>query len=260
MAYTSDLALSALSGEEKLFLERIRDLVELCDQRGIPRFSAFLDERQQRIALSAGALPGVTCGFWGGFPDAERKMFYALPDYCSPEDESLFPIRVITAEFPRQYSLTHRDFLGALMNLGLRREAIGDILVGEGRAVLFLWETVADLVLSELSKAGRVGLRLTEGCPEELPAAHAFQEIAGTVSSMRLDCVAALLIRESRDQTARLIRSGLVTVNSAVEESVSFQIHAGDKIAVRGHGKFLVSEIGAPTKKDRLHITCQKYI
>ena len=87
MAYTSDLPLSALSGEEKLFLERIRDLVTLCDQRGIPRFSAFLGERQQRIALSAGSLPGVTCGFWGGFPDAERKMFYALPDYCSPEDE-----------------------------------------------------------------------------------------------------------------------------------------------------------------------------
>lgn len=157
MAYTSDLPLSALSGEEKLFLERIRDLVTLCDQRGIPRFSAFLDERQQRIALSAGSLPGVTCGFWGGFPDAERKMFYALPDYCSPEDESLYPIRIITAEFPRQYALTHRDFLGALMNLGLRREAIGDILVGEGRAVLFLWETVADLVLSELSKAGPGG-------------------------------------------------------------------------------------------------------
>lgn len=260
MAYTSDLPVSALSGEEKLFLERIRDLVELCDQRGIPRFSAFLDERQQRIARSAGVLPGAACGFWGGFPEAERKMFYALPEYCSPEDTSIFPIRVITAEFPRQYSLTHRDFLGALMNLGLRREAIGDILVEEGRAVLFLWETVADLVLSELAKAGRVGLKLTEGLPEQLPAAHAFQEIAGTVSSLRLDCVAAFLIRESRETTARLIRSGLVTVNSAVEESVSFQLHAGDKISVRGHGKFQISEIGSPTKKDRLHITCQKYI
>ena len=133
MAYTSDLPLSALSGEEKLFLERIRDLVTLCDQRGIPRFSAFLDERQQRIALSAGSLPGVTCGFWGGFPDAERKMFYALPDYCSPEDESLYPIRIITAEFPRQYALTHRDFLGALMGCGVKRETIGDIYVAEGR-------------------------------------------------------------------------------------------------------------------------------
>ena len=260
MAYTSDLPLSALSGEERLFLERIRDLVELCDQRSIPRFSAFLDERQQRIAGSAGTLPGVNCGFWGGFPGAERKMFAALPEYCSPEDPALYPIRVITAEYPRQYTLTHRDFLGALMNLGLRREAVGDILVGEGRAVLFLWETVADLVLSELTKAGRVGLRLTEGCPDELPAAHSFQEIAGTVSSMRLDCVAALLIRESRETTARLIRSGMVTVNSAVEESVSFQISAGDKIAVRGHGKFRVCEIGPPTRKDRLHITCQKYI
>ena len=93
-----------------------------------------------------------------------------------------------------------------------------------------------------------------------MPAAHAFQEIAGTVSSLRLDCVAALLIRESRETTARLIRSGLVTVNSAVEESVSFQLHAGDKISVRGYGKFQISEIGSPTKKDRLHITCQKYI
>lgn len=68
MAYTSDLPLSALSGEEKLFLERIRDLVTLCDQRGIPRFSAFLDERQQPIALSAGSLSRGDLWFWGGFP------------------------------------------------------------------------------------------------------------------------------------------------------------------------------------------------
>ena len=137
---------------------------------------------------------------------------------------------MITAEFPRQYSLTHRDFLGALMNLGLRREAIGDILVEEGRAVLFLWETVADLVLSELAKAGRVGLKLTEGLPEQLPAAHAFQEIAGTaVSYTHLD-----VYKRQVDKVAlanpqisfRFIRDGQVKLNTPGNDDLRSVIYA----------------------------------
>ena len=123
---------------------------------------------------------------------------------------------------------------------------------------LFLWQSAPDCRNYRISRF-RLLLSPPSSAAERLGKEEVSSSSSGR-SSMRLDCVAALLIRESRETTARLIRSGLVTVNSAVEESVSFQIHAGDKIAVRGHGKFRISEIGAPTKKDRLHITCQKYI
>ena len=261
MASTSDLPLSSLTAEERRFLERAWEMVESCADRGTPRFTAFLDERQQRIARSVGSVPGVECGFFGGYAGAERALFYAVPDYLLSADgeENLFPIVPVTAAYPERFSLEHRDFLGALMNLGLRREAIGDILIGSGVAVLFLWEPVAELVLTELTRVGRVGIRLTRGKPSELPSAHSFETITGTVSSMRLDCVVSFLTRESRDDSARLVRSGLVTVNAAVVESPSAKVGEGDKISVRGHGKFIVGEIGAPTKKDRLHLTCQKY-
>ena len=260
MASTSDLPVSSLTAEEHRFLERVREMVESCADRGTPRFTAFLDERQQRIARSAGSAPGVECGFFGGYEGAERALFYAVPDYLVPADgEEIFPIVPVTAAYPERFPLEHRDFLGALMNLGLRREAIGDILIGPGIAVLFLWEPVAELVLAELTRVGRVGVRLSRGKPPELPAAHSFETITGTVSSMRLDCVVSLVTRESRDDSARLVRSGLVAVNAAVVESPSAKVGEGDRISVRGYGKFIVGEIGAPTKKERLHLICQKY-
>lgn len=260
MAYTSNIPPSSLSAEERQFADRIADMAEICDRRGTPKFSAFLDEREQAIARGIPCPAGVCCGFWGGYPGAERALYYALPDYLDPADPGLYPIRGLTVRYPRQFPLSHRDFLGALMNLRIKREAIGDILVGEGVAVLFLWEPVFQPVLDELAKVGRVGVTLTPGLPDQLPQAHSFSEISGTVSSLRLDSVTALIIRQGRDSTARLIRSGAVSVNAVVADSVSRHVEPGDKISVRGYGKFIIQEIGAPTKKDRLHITCLKYI
>ena len=260
MAYTSNIPLSSLTPEERQFADRISEMAETADRRGIPKFSAFLDEREQAIARGAMRSSGANCGFWGGYPGAERAVCYALPDYLDPSDPELFPIQGLTLRYPRQFSLSHRDFLGALMNLRIKREAIGDILVGEGMAVIFLWEPVFQPVTAELVKVGRVGVTLTPGLPPELPLAHSFSEISGTVSSLRLDSVTALMIRQGRESAAKLIRSGAVTVNAAVADSVSRHVEAGDKISVRGYGKFMIQEIGAPTKKDRLHITCLKYI
>lgn len=109
---------------------------------GAPKFSAFLDEREQAIARGAMRSSGANCGFWGGYPGAERAVFYALPDYLDPSDPELFPIQGLTLRYPRQFSLSHRDFLGALMNLahqaGSHRRYFsggghgGDLLVGTG--------------------------------------------------------------------------------------------------------------------------------
>ena len=197
--------------------------------------------------------------FVQGFAEAERRIFGALPDWMDPQDGTGYPVAGITVQFPAQFSLSHRDFLGALMHLGLKRDSIGDILVGEGVVVLFVRDTVQPLLLAELVKVGRVGVKTAPGVPEQLPQAHRFEECSGTVSSLRLDAVAAFFIREGREKAARLIRSGMVTVNGAVCESVSAQVQPGDKIAVRGHGKFVLQQVGARTKKERLHITCLKY-
>lgn len=261
MAYTSNIPFSALTGEERTLCDRVEDMLHSAMYRGIPKYTAFLDERQQAVAQQAAAgIQGGRYGLFGGYENAERRIFAALPDYLDPEDTAGYPIQAVTVTWPKQYPLTHRDLLGALMHLQIKRETVGDILVGPGLAVLFLRDPVGDVVQSELLLVGRVGVQCAFGLPEQLPAAHTLQPISGTVSSLRLDAVVSLLTKSSREQAARLVRTGAVAVNAIAWDSPSKQVEVGDKISVRGQGKFIFSELGGSTKKERIHITCHKYI
>lgn len=146
------------------------------------------------------------------------------------------------------------------MGLMIKREAIGDILVGEGLSVLFVTEPVAGVVLGELLKVGSCGVSCEQGLPDELPSAHQYRSIGGTVSSLRLDCVVALLTNLSREKASQLIRSGLVSKNAQPMDSISKEVAEGDKLSIRGYGKFLVGSAGTVTKKGRIHLECKKYI
>lgn len=252
-----------MPNDDALLQKRFLELAEKAYARGTYTFTNFLGLAEQDLfALVRRELVHVPHSLFGGCDGCERVMVrFGDRDLCGYDQP--FPILCVkAAPLSQKFAdkLTHRDFLGALMNLRIKREAIGDILVGEGLAVAFLWEPVFQPVLDELAKVGRVGVTLTPGLPEQLPQAHSFAEINGTVSSLRLDSITALVTRQGRDAAARLIRSGQVSVNALAVDSVSRRVDAGDTISIRGHGKFIVREIGAPTKKDRLHITCLKYI
>ena len=247
-----------LTPEERLFADRVEDMFSIVDSRSIPKFSSFLDERQQAIVKQVA--PQGNYLLYAGHPgEGDRLMLGVFPDYCEP-DGSLFPIVPITVRYRRQDTLSHRDFLGALMGLMIKREAIGDILVGEGLSVLFVTEPVAGVVLGELLKVGSCGVSCEQGLPDELPSAHQYRSVGGTVSSLRLDCVVALLTNLSREKASQLIRSGLVSKNAQTMDSISKEVAEGDKLSIRGYGKFLVGSVGTVTKKGRIHLECKKYI
>lgn len=248
-----------MDGEEKLLEARINDLFNICERKNIVRFTSFLNEKEQYIAENIAKHRNAGYMFYGGHENAVRKIFGVFPDYMQP-DEQAFPIVPVTFSYKKEYDLSHRDFLGALTALKLKREAIGDIFSAEGAAAVFLLETVANSVFSELEKVGRVGVKLTHGFDPAICTQPEFEELCGTASSARLDALTAFLTKLSREKASALIKSGNVNVNYSEATSASRILYEGDIITVRGYGKFVYCGAEGVTKKDRLRIVCKKYI
>lgn len=239
---------------------KLRDAVRLAQSGGRPRFVGFLDERQAVLAqklMSNMSLKNYM--LWGGHDNSERVVFGAFPDFLTPgEDE--FPLTGLTAVFRRCDSLSHRDFLGALLANGIQRETLGDILVEEGRCVMFVRSEITDFILSQTEKIGRVGVTLTAGASEPLPEGVNFEDFSAVVASARLDCILAAALGISREKSCEMIHAGLVMLNHEVNTSVSAAVTEGSKLSIRGKGRFVLDRLGPVTKKGRLSIAGRKYI
>ena len=247
------------SPEDKLLLSRAEDCFIFARDQYTPKFLGFLDLHQSAVIQSMIKPVDVTLDFFGGYPGSERTMAGFFPPYCEPEVGD-YPLCALTLTFRREAQLSHRDVLGALMHLNITRDSVGDILIEPGWCVVFLREPAARLVKNELSKVGREGVKISDGFQDPLPALHHFVESEGTVSSMRLDCVVALLLSLSREKAVRLITSGLVALNFLVCEDKDKTVEEGDQLSIRGYGRFLVDSIGGTTRKGRTFIHTKKFI
>lgn len=237
----------------------LEDAAELCERRNRPVFTDFLTEAEQTAAELLMKRRHVNFLLWGGFEDAERRMLGVFPPYDEP-DGNLFPMDGITAAFRTADSVEHRSVLGTLMAQGIERGCVGDILIESGRCVFFCRNTVTRALLADVTKIGGVGVRLSQGYAEPLPAAHSFKEISLTVASARLDCVTAALAGVGRGRAEELITAGEVMINSVVCKKVSQNVSEGDRLTVRGTGKFIIDDLGNVTRKGRLILSARKYV
>lgn len=252
-----------LAGEDRLTLARVLDKAEQAENRNIPAATDFLSPQQQAQARDCLRLAGVSETSYvlqGGYEGAERRIILFLPDWLEPENAE-FPIRCLRASFREDEKLTHRDFLGSLMGLGLVREKIGDILVVPDSADLLVLDSVADFLLQSWDSAGRAKLRVTAIEPDSLhiPVVQR-KEVRDTVSSLRLDAVASSGFRLARGKAAALIESGKVQLNWRECVKPDKLLAAGDTVSARGFGKFVLSEVGGVTKKGRTSILLKVYI
>lgn len=252
-----------LNGEDRLVLAKVLDRAEQADRRSIPAATDFLSPRQQVQALDLLRLAGVPETDYvlrGGYEGAERKILLFLPDWLEAE-EAESPIRCLRAVWQGDEKLTHRDFLGSLMGLGIVREKIGDILVGPDSADLLVLEGVAEFLPQSWTSAGRAKLRVAAIDPDHLhiPAA-ARKEVRDTVSSLRLDAVASSGFRLARGKAAALIESGKVQLNWRECVKPDKLLEAGDVVSARGFGKFELAEVGGLTRKGRVSIVLQVYV
>lgn len=246
--------------DSDLLEARISDLIFRTEKTYCSNFAGFFDEggisKSQRVIERSGT--DCFTYFWGGFEDSERKM---LGVFASEADLDCgeFPLTALTFRYKKDYKLTHRDFLGALMSLGLKRDAIGDILIDEGRCVVFVRSEIADYVKDQIETVGRVGVRITDGTDGDLPKNVTFEEISGTIASERLDCIVAALVGKSREKAVAMIKSGAVKVSGIECMNVSQRVSENKIISVKGYGKFVVDRLGPKTKKGRLSFKGRKY-
>lgn len=256
---------AAAAGGNRLLLARVLDRREQARNRNIPAATDFLSPQElaqaEDLLRLAGASPGEYAVL-GGYPGAERNLLLFLPDWLEAEDaEGQSPLRFLRASFRAEYGLSHRDILGSLMGQGIVREKVGDILVGPESCDLVVLDTVAEFLLQNWTSAGRAGLTVREIAPEELQTPEVrCQEVRDTVSSLRLDSVAASGFRLSRGKAAALVEGGHIQVNWRECVKPDRLLSEGDTVSARGLGKFRLAEVGGVSRKGRTAIVIERYL
>ena len=219
-------------------------------------FTAFLDMRQYTLVRSV--LTAGTYRFFGGYADASRGILCVHPADCPPADEE-FPITCLTFTFPEAYKLTHRDVLGSLMAQQVQRDTVGDILIGSGRAQCFVTAAAAAAGM-QITKIGRIGVKVTDQMPFADDYVQEVREIAGTVATPRLDAILRTALATGRGAVLPLITGGAVMLNYEPALHPDKLLAQGDVFSVRGYGKFRIRELGEPTRKGRIRIVIERYL
>ena len=213
--------------------------------------------------------------FYGGYDGAERKRIIVTPPFVAEldgelfdnakicfEDEMAVAVRAIKITGSGYRELSHRDYLGSVLSLGVERSSLGDIVVlDESCAILFCADKMFDFLMGAVERIGHDKVTVEEFIPSaDFYAKREFAPIRDTVASERLDCVVASLANLSRESAQTLIRSGLCEVDYLVEERVNVSLKAPCTITLRGYGKYNVLHFDGETKRGRLRLVAQKYV
>lgn len=255
------------------FYSRLDDIRDRA-AKGEIGISAFLTEGEVSRADQYLKSCGMTYFFFGGYGEAERKRLYILPDYMEYTDggeDKLFEEYELSSKIVALLisgsgyaNLTHRDYLGSLLGLGIERSVMGDIvLLGteESSAVLFCDERISVFILNDLERVGRDKVRIKKVDPESLSLPpRRFLHISTTVSSLRLDCVVAALCNLSRDKASALITGKSVDVEFITEEKIDRNLTPPCVISARGFGKYRLLNADTRTKKGKIRLEAKKYL
>ncbi len=256
-----------MTKEETIFQKHLLDLSEQSWNKDIPVFSDFLDLNEQNIYHSLKSrLSHIHCRLFGGYEFAERQMLGFLPDaFCFDETSEiqLFPLTALHVTFqdPRfAESLSHRDYLGSLMNLGIERRLVGDILVEDTGAYVFCTREMAGYLSENLLKVKHTLVHCEEAEVTNISYHPNIETLHASVSSLRLDSLLGAALTGSRSSLSGLITAGQVYVNGRQVVKASYEPPSGAIISVRGQGRFRYVDTVHQTKKGRLMVHLEKYV
>ena len=242
--------------------KHFRDLARTAYQRGIAVFSDFLNLNELNIFQSLrGEFSYLETETFGGYELAERQIAVFRPE--APVFYADYPVKCLkvtplNAKFAED--LNHRDYLGAVLNLGIDRACLGDILVEEDAAYLFCLERMADFIRDNLIRIRHTSVYVEQVEAENFHYEPKYKEVSGTVASVRLDKLLALAFNASRSSLTGLIEGGKVFVNGKLVTSNGYEPKEGDLISVRGMGRFRFRETGGQSKKGREYVILWRYI
>ena len=252
-----------MEDKELQFLRRrLLELAERSYTNNIYTFTPFLGLSEQQVFYEIQrevAYAGY--GMEGGSPLCERKVIR----FGSPETfgyEEAYPIQCLRIEplMPKfAERLTHRDFLGAIMNLGIERSTVGDIFVEEKAAVVFCMESIADYMTENLTQVGRTSVSCVVSEITGKLRAPVTEQVSLSVASARIDTVVSKLYNIARSQSAELFRAGRIYVNGRMTENHSYLLKNGDAVTVRGFGRFAYMGEQGETRKGKARILVDVY-
>ena len=265
MASSSDPAVRGFippqNDDERFLMRRVEELCRTASSRGIPRYTGFLSDREQLLASAA--CNKACCDFirfWGGYENAERKVLCIEP----PDSWQEEPLAYLQMQARGDKLPTHRDYLGALLGLGLDRSCIGDLLADPKDPSVFyavVSENKSDFISSELTSAGHSSVTVTpcEALPPHLADGPERPLQEATVPALRADAVLAAMMHTSRSRAAEYIAAGRVEINHLPLKSAHETAYAEDIFTVRGVGRYRLAAIGGKSRKDRLFISFFQY-
>lgn len=263
---------------DKVLFGRIKDLARRAFENNYVTHTDFLSLSELYDVKSVCAANGLVTGekqidgvdycIYGGALEPERAVMCFLPSYLDEEsflqseaDQadviSCILIEPVNKKFADE--LTHRDFLGALMNLGIDRNRIGDIRTDQTKAFVFVMRDVADLICDELFRVKHTTVKCKKVKVTDCDIIPEYQEIEGTVSSERLDAILALVYKLSRSKAHDLVEAESVYVDGKTAYSAGYDLKPGARVSVRGYGKFVYDGVQKETRKGRLSIKFKKY-
>ncbi|MCX7710145.1 MAG: YlmH/Sll1252 family protein [Clostridia bacterium] len=253
----------ATKSEDKVFIAKILDKAFRTEKYKEVTNSDFLDPYQRKLVENVVSdCKELNYSFFGGYDGAERQIVFFRPTFMSDEpEESLGKLSLLRITLNSRENLSHRDYLGSLMGLGIKREKIGDILVKEESCDVVVFTEIADYISMNLQKVGNAKVETSVIEIRELQTSQPkVKEISATVASLRLDSVASYGYGMSRSKMLEYIKADKVSLNWETTNSPTKLVKAGDTISIRGKGRVVVDSIGGLTKKGRVGIILKKFI
>lgn len=268
MTKTELLTRFASDEENRLMLARLLDKAEVARTRNIPAHTPFLSQGDQALATQALAAAGHPPHlFYGGYGEAQRRVCVFFPDWVefdegdeAPPMGVEDPLAAIETPIPPESGLSHRDFLGSMMALGITRDLLGDILVGEEKCQVVLLRKALPILLTQWSEVGRYPAK-----PREIPL-DALEPVEAKVTvrtetfqSLRFDAVAAAAFNLPRAKAASLISGGKLELDHQPCEKPDRLLQEGDVLTGRGFGKAVLKRVLGQSRKGRIMAEIEKY-
>ncbi len=254
-----------MTNEEELLYKRFIELARKSDSACYYTFTDFLGLAEQSVFEAPKlAIGKIRYTKFGGITGTERIMIR----FGNPEElgyEEPFPIRILKVE-PRSAKfadkLTHRDFLGAILNLGIERKLIGDIVIRDNVGYVFVKEEISDFIAAELVKIKHTDVKISSITELDLPEGDLFrtERVKIQLVGERLDAVIAKVFNISRDDSLSLFKKRLVFVGGKEIENNSYTPKTDDVVSVRGYGRFIYRGVAGHSKKGKLNAEVDLYV
>lgn len=266
--------LNITDSEEKLLFSKAFDLCVLANKKRDCQFSQFMDiskcHRFKEVLTTFKEIDIIT---YGGFDDCEREIIGFFSKYHNMDsdfNEKKLEFPIVTIRIFRKHKkfgqedINHRHYLGSILNLGIDRGKIGDIIVRDGdygnEAIVFIHESMADYIIFNLEKVSKtfVNVEMLYELPEVVNKKIKIEKV--NISSLRLDVIIAEVFSLSRSKSQDFIKKDKVTVNWRIISNTSFQVEDSMMISLRGYGRFCINEILGITKKNKIVLEVSRYI